>query len=136
MHEFSLVESMVQLVKQSASENGIKRVSRVKLVVGKLIMAQPELLQFSFEILRGGTVLEEATLEIEERPLVMRCRECGNSYSPELAEFFCPVCNGAAEVLSGKELYVEHYEGVVHDDTNYYLTVAADVAAQKTFASR
>jgi hydrogenase nickel incorporation protein HypA/HybF len=111
MHEYSLIESMMELVKHSAAENGITRVYNVKLIVGQLIMAQPELLRFSFNILRDGTILEEATLEIEERPLVMGCRECGNRYSPEFAEFICPECNGTAEVLSGKELYIEHYEG-------------------------
>ncbi|RJX21993.1 MAG: hydrogenase maturation nickel metallochaperone HypA [Ammonifex sp.] len=116
MHEFSLVESMIELVKQSAAENHITRVTSVKLIVGKLIMAQPELLRFSFDVLSGGTILEGATLEIEERPLLMRCQGCGNEYAPDFFEVVCPECTGIGEVLSGKELHIEHYEGDSGED--------------------
>ncbi|MEW6181885.1 MAG: hydrogenase maturation nickel metallochaperone HypA [Bacillota bacterium] len=111
MHEFSLVESMIGLVRESAAENGITRVSVVKLVVGRLVMAQPELLRFSFDVLKEKTVLEGASLEIEERPVMMRCRGCGNSLYPEYVEFICPSCGETLEVITGKELYIEHYEG-------------------------
>lgn len=116
MHEFSLVESMIGLVLESAAENGITRVSAVKLVVGKLIMAQPELLRFSFDVLKKEeTILKGAFLEIEEKPLMMRCGECGNSF-PEYAEFICPSCGGTLEIITGKELYIEHYEGDSGED--------------------
>jgi len=101
---------MMSLIKESAERNNIVRVLRVKLVVGKLILAQPELLRFAFETLSPGTIFEGATLEIDERPLVMRCERCGNSSTPEYPEFFCE-CGGTNEIVSGEELYVEHYEG-------------------------
>jgi hydrogenase nickel incorporation protein HypA/HybF len=111
MHEFSLVQSMMELVQQSAAENGITRVTSVKLIVGKLIMAQPELLRFSFGVLSEGTILAGATLDIDERPLLMRCQECGNEYTPDFFEVVCPKCTGISIILSGKELHIEHYQG-------------------------
>ncbi|MDI6632468.1 MAG: hydrogenase maturation nickel metallochaperone HypA, partial [Thermoanaerobacteraceae bacterium] len=111
MHELSLVESMMSSIAESAAENNIIRVIRVKLVVGRLNLAQPELLQFAFDALRTGTIFEAATLEIEERPLVMRCRKCGGTFTPDYVNFFCPGCGGQAEIVAGQELYIEHYEG-------------------------
>ncbi|MEW6574077.1 MAG: hydrogenase maturation nickel metallochaperone HypA [Bacillota bacterium] len=110
MHELSLISSMMSLIKENTEKNNIVRVLSIKLVVGKLILAQPELLRFAFETLSTGTIFEGATLEIEERPLVMRCRKCGNTSTPEYAQYFCR-CGGTNELVSGEELYVEHYEG-------------------------
>lgn len=110
MHELGLIDSMMSLIKESAERNNIVRVLSVKLVVGKLILAQPELLRFAFETLSPGTIFEGATLEIDERPLVMRCQKCGNTSTPEYAQYFCR-CGGTNEIVSGEELYVEHYEG-------------------------
>lgn len=118
MHELSLVESMMSSIAESAAENNIIRVIRVKLVVGRLNLAQPELLQFAFEALRAGTIFEGATLEIEERPLLMRCRKCGETFAPDYVNFFCPGCGGQAEIIAGQELYIEHYEGETGEDAD------------------
>ena len=116
MHELSLVEAMMSSVAESAAENNITRVVRIKIVVGKLNLAQPELLRFAFNALQAGTVFEGATLEIEERPLVTRCQKCGNTCAPEYPAYFCSLCGGRVEVVTGQELYIEHYEGETGGD--------------------
>ncbi|MEW6446743.1 MAG: hydrogenase maturation nickel metallochaperone HypA [Bacillota bacterium] len=115
MHELGLIDSMMSLVKESAEKNNIVRVLSIKLVVGKLILAQPELLRFAFEALSPGTIFEGARLEIEERPLVMCCQKCGNTSSPEYAQYFCQ-CGGTNKIVSGEELYVANYEGDTGED--------------------
>ncbi|RDV84704.1 hydrogenase maturation nickel metallochaperone HypA [Ammonifex thiophilus] len=116
MHELSIVQSMMELIQESAAANRVRRVTKVKLVVGQLTLAQPDLLQFAFATLKPDTIFEEAVLEIEERPLVMRCRQCGETFEPEYIQYACPSCGGRCEVVSGKELYVDFYEGDTEEE--------------------
>ncbi|ACX53089.1 hydrogenase nickel insertion protein HypA [Ammonifex degensii KC4] len=116
MHELSIVQSMMELIQESAAANRVRRVTKVKLVVGQLTLAQPDLLQFAFATLAPETIFEGAVLEIEERPLVMRCRQCGETFKPEYIQYACPSCGGRCEVVSGKELYVDFYEGDTEEE--------------------
>lgn len=116
MHEVGLITSLMGQVGESAAAHGIAKVLRVKLVVGKLTMAQPDFLRFAFETLSPGTIFEGAALEIEERPVVLRCVACTATISPEGMEYFCPACGGRLEIQSGDELFIEYYEGETEEE--------------------
>ncbi|MGO0121729.1 hydrogenase maturation nickel metallochaperone HypA [Desulfothermobacter acidiphilus] len=116
MHELGIVQSMMEMVEESAVANRIVKVTRVKLVVGQLTLAQPDLLQFAFATLTPGTIFEGAELEVEERPLVLRCCSCGATFAPEYIQYACPTCGERCEVTSGKELYVDFFEGDTEEE--------------------
>lgn len=112
MHEVSLIRALLDMVVKSAADNGITRVSRVKLVVGEAHGALPDALQFAFEVLTGETVCAGAVLEVDRRPLLFRCAACGLEFSPAGLSRRCPGCgNGDTALLGGRELYVDYYEG-------------------------
>lgn len=112
MHELSLINALIDTVVQSAGENGITKVTKVKLVVGESHGALPEALQFAFEVLTGGTLCAGAELAIENSALLFKCRECGREFRPEGYLYRCPSCGVSNAVLvKGSELYVEYYEG-------------------------
>ncbi|MDI6812319.1 MAG: hydrogenase maturation nickel metallochaperone HypA [Desulfitobacteriaceae bacterium] len=114
MHEMGLMASMVELLTESARHNQIQKINKVKLVVGKMSMALPDALQLAFDVYKAeGLFSSEAVLEIEERETMGRCRSCGRRF-PVLDNclFVCPDCQGIdVEVISGRELYIDHYEG-------------------------
>ncbi|SFR13632.1 hydrogenase maturation nickel metallochaperone HypA [Desulfoscipio geothermicus] len=112
MHELSLIQELLDMVKQSAIENGITRVDRVRLVVGESYGALPEALAFAFEVLAEGTVCHGAALDIVDSPLLFKCRECGTEFKPGEYSYRCPDCSASnAEPVGGRELYVDYYEG-------------------------
>ncbi|MGE5405142.1 MAG: hydrogenase maturation nickel metallochaperone HypA [Candidatus Saccharibacteria bacterium] len=113
MHELSLVEGVIDTVRASAIENNIHKVKKVKLVVGKLSMALPESLKFAFEVLCQDELFQGAVLEIEERVIRCRCDGCGHEYDVnDNYSFECPRCTeGRVEIVSGRELYIDYYEG-------------------------
>ncbi|MEW5953877.1 MAG: hydrogenase maturation nickel metallochaperone HypA [Bacillota bacterium] len=112
MHEISLVQSLLKTVIESAAANSISSVHRIRLVVGEMHGALPDALQFAFEVLSGGTVCAGAMLEVEKRPLVLRCSPCGQEFGPEGISRRCPACGGSSVVLvSGDEMCVDCYEG-------------------------
>ena len=115
MHEFSLMESVMNQVRESAVENRINRINKVKIVVGRMTMAVPDSLQFAFEALTkvDESFYANAVLEIEESLVRCRCNCCAKSFSPtDVYTFICPDCSSPhIEVTSGRELYLDYYEG-------------------------
>lgn len=111
MHELALMESLLAVVEESAAAHGIRRVTAARLVVGEFTAALPEALEFAFEALSPGTVMDGATLTMTLEEAQARCRACGHEYHPPVYRLACPACGGPPEVLKGKELYLDYYEG-------------------------
>lgn len=113
MHEMSLAQGIIDLVRESAVEKGIEQIKRIKLVIGKLSMAEPESLRFAFKIMATDNLFKGAILDIEEKEITCRCNNCQAIYAvQDVIERRCPRCRAIeAELVSGHELYVDWYEG-------------------------
>lgn len=115
MHELSIAESLLKIIGEEMEKHGVTRLTRVKIVCGQMSAIVPEALEMAFEVLTAGTPQEGAVIELEERPIRVRCRECGQEFSPSKEEMYlmpCPHCDTELghTLLSGKELYIEHIE--------------------------
>ena len=114
MHELSLMQGVMDIVKESAAQNGILKVNKVKLVVGKFSMALPDSLQFAFEAISGvEPLIKGAVLEIETKEILCQCQQCqqinqlGDTY-----HFVCSSCGSTKiDIIQGRELYLDYYEG-------------------------
>jgi hydrogenase nickel incorporation protein HypA/HybF len=107
VHELSLAGGVVELVEAHVPVERRPDVRAVRLRVGALAGVVGDSLRFCFDALVAGTALSGAHLEIENRPLVLGCRECGARSEPDPPLFRCPVCSSpAVETLSGTELDV------------------------------
>jgi len=115
MHEFSIMESVLNTVKASAEANRIIKIKKVKIIIGQMAMVVPDSMQFAFEALCNDNELlfKEAELEIEERAVCCLCGNCGNSFSPpDMYTFICPCCQSSQiDIIGGRELYLDYYEG-------------------------
>ncbi|MFW6324210.1 MAG: hydrogenase maturation nickel metallochaperone HypA [Desulfovibrionales bacterium] len=115
MHELAIAQNLIDLIRQEMEKHKADRLLKVKVKYGRLTQIVPEALQLSFEALVRGTNMEDAVLETEEIPLVVKCRECGNEFTPKEEDSLlmpCPKCGTefGHEVISGKELYLDHLE--------------------------
>lgn len=116
MHEIGLIQAVMDEVSRVAEANGVKRVTRVRLVVGRLNGAIPEALEFAFSVLTPGTMFEGARLEIESVPVRLNCPHCGAESQGEDLAYFCPECGGRARIVAGQELYIDYFEGDDEDE--------------------
>ncbi len=108
MHELSIASAVVATAEKHADG---RPVTVVTLRAGGLRQIVPESLHFYFEIVARGTPCDGARLELEVVPVVLRCRGCGEEWSPETPGFRCPDCGEASvEVVAGDELEVESIE--------------------------
>ncbi|MDR3591131.1 MAG: hydrogenase maturation nickel metallochaperone HypA [Negativicutes bacterium] len=111
MHEMAIAQGILDIALDNAARHGAKTISRIKLLVGEMTEVEPDSLRFCFGALAQGTAAAGAELEIEAVPLVGRCRDCGAEFVIKRFRFLCPACSSAGvEILSGRELKVEHLE--------------------------
>lgn len=114
MHELSLMTGVLDVVRDSARQNQITRINKVKLVVGKFSMAMPDSLRFAFEAMAGVEELfQGAVLEIEEKEILCLCQQCQQTSQMEDSyHFVCSACGSTkVEIIQGRELYLDYYEG-------------------------
>jgi hydrogenase nickel incorporation protein HypA/HybF len=111
MHELSIAENIIEISEASARAQNSGKIRTIKLRLGAFTTIVSEALQFSFEIARQGTLAEDATLEIENVPMVVRCGACGRTAEPsrEIC-LICPECGASLEVISGDEMQIEYIE--------------------------
>jgi hydrogenase nickel incorporation protein HypA/HybF len=82
-------------------------VRSVRLRVGKLRQAVPEMLQFAYR----ASVDDGSRLEVEEVPAEAQCRACALTFAVEENWFECPRCRStAAHLLRGNELVLVSLE--------------------------
>lgn len=106
MHELSIAYSLIEMAGEAARAAGATSVKTLSLKIGKLSGVVKEALLFSFEIAAQGTLLEGATLEIEEIPIAVNCPTCTRIVVlPEAFIFRCPECDTPTpDIVQGKEL--------------------------------
>lgn len=113
MHELSIMEGVLGMVRESARQNDINKINKLKLVIGKLTMIMPDSLQFAFEVLSQEEMFQGAKLEIEEVPALIRCNTCNSdSVQEDPYCFVCTTCgSNQVEIVKGREMYLDYYEG-------------------------
>jgi len=107
MHEFSIIQHIVGIVLETATNHNVEHVTRVEVEVGKASGVMREAMDVAWQAATMDTVLSEAALEIIEIPILAECRSCKHLYDP--AEIFepCPVCSETSPIiLTGQELRV------------------------------
>ena len=105
MHELSVCQGLLRQVEKVAAEHEAHGVSRILLRVGALSGVEPDLLSHAFDIARMGTLAENASLEIENGPVTVRCRQCGTTGEVPSNRLVCPHCGDwRVEVTGGEEL--------------------------------
>ena len=112
MHEFSVTKSLVDLCEKEATSNGIKKILKIKVKLGKFTGFSTESIRFYFEYLKPNTKCAEAQLIFNEIPILVKCSNCG--YKAETSEpvFLFPDCvKPTLEIISGREFFVESIEG-------------------------
>jgi hydrogenase nickel incorporation protein HypA/HybF len=107
MHELSIAKNIIEIIKESVSEEDLAKVEKVILKVGELSGVVADSLEFSLEAVCAGTELEKANYKLVKIPFIVRCKICNNESNSELGVIKCPLCGSKdTEIISGNELLV------------------------------
>lgn len=111
MHEMSIAESIVEIIRETLGESENRRLVSVTVEVGELTAVVPESLEFCFNAIIETTPYRGAKIHIRNVPLTGRCQECGEEFHIEKYAFVCPKCGSTRiQVLGGQELKVSELE--------------------------
>ncbi|HEX6098704.1 MAG TPA: hydrogenase maturation nickel metallochaperone HypA [Thermoanaerobaculia bacterium] len=108
MHEYSIVQSLVDSVAAAVGSRDAS-VQRVDVAIGELAGVDCVLLTTAFEVFRGGTLCESATLTIDRVPARWECPRCRG----EVARggfLRCELCNAPARLAAGDEIVLQRIE--------------------------
>lgn len=112
MHELPVTQSIIKIAKEEAEKHNAVKVSNIKLVVGELTGMVPECIQYYFDLLSKGTILEGAELTLKKLPLIAECKDC--HYENRMINFpqnLCPSCKSEnIRVKGGNEFYIDSME--------------------------
>lgn len=89
MHEYSIVDSLLNLADKYARENNALKVIKLEVKIGELSGVEPELLRMSFETFKESTVCEEAEFIMNLQSVVIRCHVC--AYEGEIEKKRLPL---------------------------------------------
>lgn len=122
MHEYSATVHLVEAVLREARKRNSKRVTEVHLLIGKLSYFGTEQMQFWYEVLGKGTILEGSVLLIEEEEGEVECEICGYKGPIQLEKaphYFiavptlrCPICDSVVKIVRGKECIIKNIKMV------------------------
>ncbi|MDO8811397.1 MAG: hydrogenase maturation nickel metallochaperone HypA [Gallionella sp.] len=111
MHEMSLVEGVLQIVKEAARSQEFTRVNTVWLEIGQLACVEKEALRFCFDAVMRDSIAADARLEIIDVPGHGRCMQCNASMPIAALYEACPQCGGyQIEVTGGDGMRVKELE--------------------------
>jgi hydrogenase nickel incorporation protein HypA/HybF len=118
MHEMGIAIRIAEIARDAIPADWADpRVEAVCLKVGRLTAVVPESLSFCFDVVTRDTPLAGARLEIEDVPVIGRCRTCGARSRIDEPPFVCAGCGGERlELVSGRELLVQSIE-LADEDT-------------------
>lgn len=109
MHEYSLVEALLQRVEETARALHATAVHRITVRIGPFAGVEAGLFTSAYELCRPGTLCAEAELTISSEPITWQCAACG-SEMPVGGRLVCPRCGSPARLASGDALVLERVE--------------------------
>ena len=109
MHEYSIVQALLDRVTEEARRRGARSVHRLIVTVGELSGVETALLTTAYDTFRQGTLCAEAPLEIRAVSARWECPACAQALARG-AVLCCPRCGQAARLAQGDEIVLETVE--------------------------
>jgi hydrogenase nickel incorporation protein HypA/HybF len=109
MHEYSLIQALLDRVEVEAQARGATAVHRLSVRIGALAGVERELFRTAFELCREGTICEGAVLLIDAVEARWECRACGREVTRGEV-LCCKRCGAPARLISGDEIVLDQIE--------------------------
>lgn len=109
MHEYSLVQALLDQVDRTAQTHGATAIHRLHVAVGELSGVEVDLLATAYETFREHTSCRAAELEIHRIEARWSCSACGRKM-PRGAALRCPQCSSPGRLEQGDEIVLQRIE--------------------------
>jgi hydrogenase nickel incorporation protein HypA/HybF len=111
MHEYSIVQSLLDSCEENAKVNNATKVTKVVVKIGVMSGVEPDLLQTAFDTFKEETICHDAKFIINIQKVKIECNECQTTSELEKNEYCCPKCQSTnIKILDGEEMYLMQLE--------------------------
>jgi hydrogenase nickel incorporation protein HypA/HybF len=109
MHEYSIVQALVDRVEREARLHAASAVRTVSVRIGTLAGVERELLKTAYDTFRPGTICAEAELEIASLDARWECSRCATPIATG-ERLMCAACGVPARLVQGDEILLDRIE--------------------------
>ena len=111
MHEYSIVQALLNQCEEHAVKNEATKITKVVCKIGVMSGIEIHLLQVAFDTFKEKTICDGAEFIINEQRLKLECRECGYIYEEDEVRYFCQKCESLkVKVIDGEDMYLMSLE--------------------------
>ncbi len=109
MHEYSIVQALIDRVEQEAERHRASAVRRLEVRVGELSGVESGLLRTAYLTFRERTVCADADLVVRAVAARWACPRCGAGTGAD-GMLRCPACDVPLRLVEGDDLVLERIE--------------------------
>jgi hydrogenase nickel incorporation protein HypA/HybF len=107
MHEYSIVQALLEQCEEHAKANDSTKITKVVTKIGKLSGVEPHLLQTAFETFKEKTVCESAEFMMHLQDLKLQCNQCNKESEQSEMRYQCSHCQSTdVTVIDGEDMYL------------------------------
>ncbi len=111
MHEYSVVQALLQQIDDIAKENDATRITKIVTKIGVMSGIETHLLEVAFNTFKEKTICDSAEFIINVQALTIRCRACQAVSELEKIHYCCQECASTdVEVIDGEEMFLMSLE--------------------------
>ena len=111
MHEYSVVQALLNQCEEIAEQNEATKISKVICKIGVMSGIEIHLLQVAFDTFKEGTICDGAEFVVNEQKLKVRCRACKVEYEIDEINYKCVECGFLGmDTIDGEDMYLMSLE--------------------------
>ena len=111
MHEYSIVQSLLDSCEEHAKANDATQVVKVVVKIGVMSGVEPDLLRTAFDTFKEKTMCENAEFILNIQSVVIKCNNCQKESTLSKLEYYCPVCESVElDIIDGEDMYLMQLE--------------------------
>ncbi|MEA3373843.1 MAG: hydrogenase maturation nickel metallochaperone HypA [Campylobacterota bacterium] len=107
MHEYSIVQALLEQIEPIADENSAEKVTKVIVKIGVMSGVEPHLLEVAFNTFKEKTICEGAEFVMKIQPVTVHCLDCEAHSELDVMHYRCPECESLnIKVTDGEEMFL------------------------------
>lgn len=111
MHEYSVVQALLEQIENIAKENDATQVTKIIVKIGVMSGVEVHLLEVAFNTFKEKTICDGAEFIINIQPITIRCNSCNETSELEKIHYCCQKCDSTdVEVIDGEEMFLMSLE--------------------------
>jgi hydrogenase nickel insertion protein HypA len=111
LHEYSVVQALLEQVESVASDNDATIVTKIVVKIGVMSGIEAHLLEIAFNTFKEKTICDGAKFVMNIQPLTIECQNCKEISELEKIHYCCQKCESTdVKVIDGEDMFLMSLE--------------------------